>query len=189
MYKEFNRIYHFIEEFKENELINLDSKISIIYRNYKKKLDISLIKKIKFFCRNSKRKFYLANEFKLALHLNLDGVYIPSFNKSFYSNNFSKRKNFQIIGSAHNIHEIKIKERQKVENIFVSPLFEIDKKKKYLGIYRFISLKKITEKKLIALGGINKFNVKKLKLITSYGFASISFIKMINNKNEYKRSN
>ena len=189
MYKEFNQIYHFIEEFKENELINLDSKISIIYRNYKKKPDISLIKKVKFFCKNTNRKFYLANEFKLALYLNLDGVYIPSFNKSFYSNSFSKKRNFQIIGSAHNIHEIKIKERQKVENIFVSPLFQIDKKKNYLGIYRFISLKKITKKKIIALGGINKFNIKKLKLINSYGFASISFIKMINDKNEYNRSN
>ena len=189
MYKEFNQIYHFIEEFKENELINLNSKISIIYRNYKKKPDISLIKKVKFFCRKTNRKFYLANEFKLALHLNLDGVYIPSFNKSFYSNNFSKRKNFKIIGSAHNINEIKIKEKQKVEDIFVSPLFKINKRKNYLGIYKFISLKKLTKKKLIPLGGINKYNIKKLKLINSYGFASISFIKKITNKNEYKRTN
>ena len=189
MYKEFYQIYHFIEEFKESELINLDTKISIIYRNYKKKPTISLIKEIRCFCRNTNRKFYLANEFKLALYLNLDGVYIPAFNKSFYSNNFSKRKNFKIIGSAHNINEIKIKEKQKVEDIFVSPLFKINKRKNYLGIYKFISLKKLTKKKLIPLGGINKYNIKKLKLINSYGFASISFIKKITNKNEYKRTN
>ena len=28
-------------------------------------------------------KFYLANDFKLALKLGLDGVYLPSFNKKF----------------------------------------------------------------------------------------------------------
>ena len=185
MFKEFNEIYHFIEKFKEGELINLDSRISLIYRNYEKKPDISLIRKIKHFCKKTNRKFYLANEFKLALYLKLDGVYIPSFNKNFYSNNFSKQKNFKIIGSAHNIYEIKIKEKQKIEIIFISPVFKIDKRKNYLGLYRFMSLKKLTVKKLIALGGINKFNIKKLKLINSYGFASISFIKMINNKNEY----
>ena len=33
-------------------------------------------------CKLQKRKFYLANNLKLAKKLNLDGVYIPSFNKN-----------------------------------------------------------------------------------------------------------
>jgi len=41
-------------------------------------------------------------------------------------NNFrNKRKNFTILGSAHNISEIKFKEKQGVNLIFVSPLFLI----------------------------------------------------------------
>ena len=37
--------------------------------------------------------------------------------------------------------------------------------------------KKITNKKIIALGGISNFNLKKLKLTYCYGFAGISFFK------------
>ena len=47
MYKQFEEIYHFIDKFKESDLIKLDSKISLIYRNYQKKIDIDFIKKIK----------------------------------------------------------------------------------------------------------------------------------------------
>jgi len=177
MYKEFNEIYHFIDEFKESDLVKLNSKISLIFRNYDKNTDITLIKKIKNFCKKTRRKFYLANETRLAYKLDLDGVYIPSFNKSINHNNFSKKKKFKIIGSAHNIKEILIKEKQKVDCIFISPLFKIKKKKKYIGICKFLLFKKLTKKKIIALGGINKFNVKQLKLIKCYGFASISFIK------------
>ena len=46
MFKEFTEIYHFIDEFKENDLKNLDKKISFIYRNYKKIVDINMLKKL-----------------------------------------------------------------------------------------------------------------------------------------------
>ena len=41
--------------------------------------------------------------------LNLDGVYIPSFNKSTKHLSFSFKKKFSLIGSAHNIREIKLR--------------------------------------------------------------------------------
>ena len=55
-------------------------------------------------------------------------------------------------------------------------------KKKYnvTGICRrkrFINLKKLTRKKVIALGGINYSNFKKLRFTDCYGIASISSIK------------
>ena len=49
MYKNFNETYHFISKFKEDDLIKLSSKISLIYRNYKDKINTILIKKIKHF--------------------------------------------------------------------------------------------------------------------------------------------
>ena len=60
-------------------------------------------------------KFYLSNNIKMAIKLNLDGAYIPSFNKSSKHLAFSLKKNFCIIGSAHNLKEIRIKENQKVD--------------------------------------------------------------------------
>ena len=177
MYKQFGQIYHFIEEFKEADLSKLNSKISLIYRNYNQKTNIRLVKKIKNFCKKTNRKFYLANNVNLAYRLNLDGAYIPSFNNSMKHNLYNKRLKFEIIGSAHNIKEILIKQRQKTEYIFISPLFKIKKSKSFLGLYRFLKLKKFSQKKTIALGGINKMNVKKLNMMECEGFASISRIK------------
>ena len=110
--------------------------------------------------------------------MNLDGVYIPSFNKNFNHLNYSFSKNFKILGSAHNIKEIKIKELQKVEHIFLSSLFK--KNKNYLGLNKFKLLSKFTKKKIVALGGISKQNLKVLKLLNRPEFAGISFF-------EYKK--
>ena len=85
------------------------------------------------------------------------------------------KKNFKILGSAHNIKEIRLKERQKASLIFISSLFK--KNKNYLGLYKFINLEKLTNIKIIALGGINRNNLKKLSLTSCAGFAGISYFK------------
>ena len=119
--------------------------------------------KVKKYCKQKRIKFYLSNNVKLAIKLGLDGAYIPSFNDSFKHLNYSLKKNFKIIGSAHNLKQIKIKEIQKVQKIFLSSLFK--KNKNYLGINKFKLLSKLTRKKVVALGGISKTNLKKLRLL------------------------
>ena len=86
---------------------------------------------------------------------------------------FSYKKNFKIIGSAHNLKEIKIKGKQKVSKIFLSSLFK--KNKNYLGINRFKILSNLCRKNTVALGGISAKNSKKLNLLKSQEFAGISF--------------
>ena len=124
-----------------------------------------------------KRKLYLANNIKLAMSLNLDGVYIPSFNKKLNFCKYNLKKNFTILGSAHNIHEIKIKEKQGVKFVFLSPLFKTKDYKKGLEIIRFNMLSRLTKMKVIALGGITKKNYNKLKITNAYGFSGISYFK------------
>ena len=65
---------------------------------------------------------------------------IPSFNKSLKHLSYSFSKKFLILGSAHNRKEIKIKETQKVNIIFLSSLFK--KNNNYLGINKFKLLSK-----------------------------------------------
>ena len=182
MFKKYSEIYHFISKFKEADLIKLHPKISIIYRNYTDKIDLNLIKEIKFFCKKTKRKFYLANEIKIAYQLNLDGSYIPSFNKSLKHNHYIKNNRFKLLGSAHNHKEIKIKQKQNVQYIFLSPVFKIYKRKNFLGTNRFLRLKSQFNQKIVALGGINKSNIRQLRMLNCYSFASISFIKSLNLK-------
>ena len=86
---------------------------------------------------------------------------------------FSYKKNFNIVGSAHNLKEIKIKEKQKVNRIFLSSLFK--KNKNFLGINKFKLLSKLTNKKVVVLGGISKENLKKLKILNQSEFAGISY--------------
>ena len=84
-----------------------------------------------------------------------------------------RRKDYDIIGSAHNIQEIRTKEVQSVSKIVLSSLFK--KNKNYLGINRFKLISNLTKKKVIALGGISKKNIYKLKLLNSSDFAGISY--------------
>ena len=116
----------------------------------------------------------MSNNIKLAIKLNLDGAYIPSFNKNLSHNCFQLKKKFNLIGSAHNLKEIRIKEKQNVKYIFISPLFKTSKYKNFLGIYRFLKLTKFTKKDIVSLGGINKNNLKQLTLLNLNNIASIS---------------
>ena len=177
MHKSLPKYYYFIDKFEKDDIKNINKNIAIIYRNYSKKIDINLIQNIKKKLKKLKIKFFLANNIKLAIKLDLDGVYIPSYNADLKINSFSKRKKFLIIGSAHNLKEIKIKEKQGAQIIFLSPLFKTNKTNKFLGSIKFNMLSRMTDKKLIALGGINQANIQKLFLLNAYGFASISFLR------------
>ena len=168
------RKYYFINKFDTNNIDKQDKQTTIIYRNYSKKIvDPTLILKIKKYCKKKSIKFYLSNNIKLAIKLNLDGVYIPSFNTSLKHLAYSYKKNFKIIGSAHNLKEIRIKENQNVEKIFLSSLFK--KNKNFLGINKFKLLSKLTAKNIVVLGGVSKQNKKKLSLINQSDFAGISY--------------
>ena len=166
--------YYFINKFDTNVIDKQDKQTSIIYRNYLvKNIDENLILKIKKYCRKKTIKFYLSNNIKLAIKLNLDGAYIPSFDRSFKHLAYSCKKNFKIIGSAHNLKEIRVKEFQNVEKIFLSSIFK--KNKNFLGINKFKLFSKLSKKKIVALGGISKKNEKKLSLINQTDFAGISY--------------
>ena len=166
--------YYFISKFDTNNIDKQDKQTAIIYRNYSiKKLDQTLILKIKEHCRKKSIKFYLSNNIKLAIKLDLDGAYIPSFNKNFWHLAYSYKKKFKILGSAHNLKEIRTKEIQNVEKIFLSSLFK--KNSNFLGLNKFKLLSKFTKKKIVILGGITEKNKKKISLLDQSDFAGITF--------------
>ena len=165
--------YYFINKFNINNIDKLEKNTIIIYRNYKKKKVTNDVIKLKKYCKVKGIKLYISNNIKLAMKMNVAGVYIPSFNKDFRHLSFKFKKNFKIIGSAHNIKEIRLKEKQCVEYIFVSSLFKNNKN--YLGFNKFNNLKKLTKKKIIALGGVSKSNLKQIKLLSCSGFSGIRY--------------
>ena len=177
MQKKIPFVYYFIDEYNIEELTNLDKNINLIYRNYKN-LDKDVIQSINKFSKINKRNFYLSNNIKLALKLGLKGVYIPSFNKNInFASKYALPNNFEIIGSAHNISEIKVKKSQRCSKIFISPIFKTSKYKEFLSIVKFNLMTLAHDLNFVALGGINTSNYKKLKLTKIIGLASISWIK------------
>ena len=170
--KTLNR-YYFIKKFDQRNIDKQSKKTIIIFRNYDQDIDKKLILTIKNYCKKRGNKFLISNNIKLAIKLNLDGAYIPSFNKNKKHLSYSLKKNFIILGSAHNVYEVRTKELQNVDAIFLSSIFK--RNKNYLGINKFKSLSLLSGKPFIALGGISVNNVKKLALTNCHGFAGISF--------------
>ena len=165
--------YYFINKFNQSHIDKQDKETTIIYRNYDQDVDEKLILRIKNYCKKKGNKFLLSNNIKLAIKLDLNGAYIPSFNKNTKHLSYSFKKKFIILGSAHNVYEMRTKELQNIKIIFLSSLFK--KNKNFLGIYKFRLLSHLTGSPIIALGGISKNNLKKLNLINCLGFAGISF--------------
>ena len=179
MHNKYPKYYYFIDKFDKEDIKKLNKNIAVIYRNYNKKVNLKDLVKFKDFLKTKKIKFFIANNIRLSIQLNLDGAYIPAFNKKISINCFSKKKNFLLLGSAHSFKEIVIKEKQGVKIIFLSPLFKTYKSNNYLDVNKFNILTRKTRKTFVALGGINQLNFKKLFLLKIYGFASISFFKKI----------
>ena len=75
----------------------------------------------------------------------------------------------------HSIKELNIKKLQLVKYFFLSSIFK--KNENYLGIQKFRLFESYIKKNIIALGGINERNLRKLNLLNISGFAGISLFK------------
>ena len=135
---------------------------------------------IKKFCDQHNIKFYIIDNFIAAIKFKLDGVILSNKNKRilYFNNLFNKKKNFEIIGKAHNQKDFFFKSRQNCNKIIVSPIFRNEKytDNNILNIQRFNLLTLNWNKKIIALGGINSSNLKKIYLTKSSAVGFVSFI-------------
>src|SRR5210317_2026061 len=176
------QIYFFLEELNTINISILKKlkNVSLIYRNYLKKNYTENEITISNFTKKHKFKLFVANDWKLVKKINANGIYIPNFNKQFFFRNYNLIKQGQIIGSAHSIPEIQTKIRQGCSTILLSPIFKTSSHpdKQNLGIVKFSNFCQNISKqtKLIALGGIDETNIKKLFLSNISGIALKSFL-------------
>jgi len=173
------KYFFIIESIKDIDLKNIKkhNKFFIIYRNKNNNENISDLLTFRKRCKLKSIKFYVANNIKLSLLLNSDGIYLSAHNSSMRALSL-KKSNFQIIGSAHNIREITMKVKQGCTYILFSKLFLVsyDKEAPYLGIIKFNNFLKICNH-LIPLGGINLNNLRNLNNLNCEGLALFSEIK------------
>jgi thiamine-phosphate pyrophosphorylase len=182
----FLKAYVFIDNF--NSLIEKKIKkiknIGIIYENTN--IPNENFFKILKFCKRNKIKLYILDNFKTAIKYKISGFVISSANKSISRlQSFQlKKRNIEILGKAHNQLEFYQKKIQGCDVIFLSPIFFTFKysANKALGISRFnlISLK--WNLKLIALGGINLLNYKKIMMTKAVGVGVKTLINYLDKK-------
>ena len=170
--KDFEK-YYFIEKFNKSNIDKQTKNTTIIYRNYKKKYVKDEIIYIKEYCKKKNFKFILSNNIKLSIKLDLDGAYIPSFNNECSHLSYLTKRGFILMGSAHNLKEIRVKEKQKVSRIFISSVFKDNKN--YLGLNKFRLISNLSKIQIIALGGISESNQKLVNLTKATGIAGISY--------------
>ena len=178
--KKFYKHYVFLEQI--NNLIeknilkfnNISIIIDIDHNNNKNlEKEISIIQ----FAKKNKNPFFFKNNFQKCIKYKADGIFIDSINKCIIKPILLK-KNFTIIGLAHNQLEYIQKLKQKCIIIMLSPLFYNEKYSinKILGILKFNNKAIIWKTRLCALGGINQKNLKKVTLTKSEGIAFKRFL-------------
>ena len=176
MHKKLPNIFIFTDEYNKEIFKNKNLNIGVIYRNYNSKNREDQLIKIAYACKRMRYQLFVSNDKKLAYKYKADGIYIPSFNKTDKFSNLEK-KYIKIIGSAHSQKEIQKKIQQKCEAIFLSPVFHVKKSKSYLNLHKFNNLTHFNKTNILALGGISKNNIRKLKLLSIKGFGGISLFK------------
>ena len=176
MHKNLPKLFIFIDEYNSEIFKNKNLNIGIIYRNYNDRKRENQLIRIAEACKKNRYQLFVANDIKLAHKVKADGIYIPSFNKTKKFSNLEK-KNTVILGSAHNQKEIHEKILQNCSAIFLSPLFYVEKSKTFLGLHKFNYLSYMNKINILALGGISKNNVRKLKLLYTKGFGGIRISK------------
>lgn len=151
--------------------------IAIIYNDKYIKNENAFLK-IKNYCRKNNIKFFIVDNFKLAIKYKLDGIILTNKNKSNCHKFFNHRKSFKILGKVQNQMDLYFKIKQNCKYVFLSPIFENAKynEKNILNVIKFNLISINWWQKLIALGGINHKNLNKIKMTKAGGAGFIRFI-------------
>ena len=170
-------LWYFTDEDKTKDIINILHRLptysGIVLRNYCSKDRRTIIKTV---LRIAKRKnFTVLMASHPRAHGNINGLHLPKWE-------YKCRRNTkgQIISvSAHSLKDKRKIINTKADIIFLSSVFHTNShpKRKHLGIIRFGLLARSLARPVIALGGINNKNIKKLKHFPISGVAAIESLK------------
>ena len=173
--------YIFIKDLNEEIKKNIKKlcNVEIIINNIDfSEISLKRFLEIQNFCQKNKIPFYIIDNYKIALKVKAQGIFISSDNKRIIPNLFLYKK-FKIIGSAHNQLEYFFKKRQQCETITLSPIFFNPKysKNKVLNPIKFNLISKDWNANLCALGGILDENIRKINLtkVSSIAFQRLIF--------------
>lgn len=167
MFSRYNHlgIIYFAKEFNLKKK-NIFKNNRIVINNKETNLSTDQLRYISNICKVNKIKLYIRDDFKLAIKIKASGIFLSANNKRCLINSFFNKKNFEVLGSAHNQIDYLFKLGQNCSLITLSPIFFNPKysKNKILNVIKFNLIAKDWKINIAALGGINLKNIKKIKL-------------------------
>ena len=170
-------LWYFTDKDKTKDIINtlsgLPTYSGIVLRNYCSKERKTIIKNV---LRIAKRKnFMVLMGSHPRVHGNINGLHLPKWEYKCRRN--TKKQIVSV--SAHSLKDKRKIINTKADIIFLSSVFHTNShpKRKHLGIIRFGLLARSLARPVIALGGINNKNIKKLKHFPISGVAAIEALK------------
>lgn len=120
-------------------------------------------------------KILINSDYLLAKKLGANGVHLNS--KQFDKIKESKDLGLYVVISCHNYIDLENAQKNFVNAVTYSPIFETPNKKEPKGIGKLReALRDFEDLDIIALGGIiDNFQIEQIKKTTAYGFASIRY--------------
>jgi len=180
------KFYFFTDNLDEIITKNIKNfhSLCIIYKEQNNIIDEIKLKELRDYCKRNAIQFYVTDSYKLAIKYNCNGIFLSNKNKKIVK--LSTKKNFKIIGLAHNRFEYFFKKKQLCETIMLSPIFYNYKYtlNRILGVIKFNLITLNWNSKICALGGINLKNLKNIKMTKSN---SVAFISMMNSNLKNKK--
>jgi thiamine monophosphate synthase len=143
--------------------------------NLKNQPDSSVIKKI--VKRNIYNKIFISNNVKLITNKKIQGIYLSSYNNKIFLSNKNHIFNYDVIGGAHNLSEIRKKIQIGCNMIFLSPIFKTASgpQKRPIGLVKYLLISKMFKTKIYPLGGVSPKKISWFSNIEK--FAGISYFK------------
>ena len=122
--------------------------------NFKNQPDSSIIRKI--VKKNIYNKIFVSNNTKLITNKKIQGIYLSSYNNKIFLSNKNHVFNYDVIGGAHNLTDIRKNIQLGCKIIFLSPIFKSTSspEKKPIGLVKYLLLSKLFNVEIYPLGGV-----------------------------------
>jgi thiamine-phosphate pyrophosphorylase len=149
----------------------------VIFRHYQVPNRKEIAQELVLLCRPRRIKFLVADDWRLAMQINADGVHLPEHALQNWKGCGSGvgSKNLLITAAAHSQKSLWAAARVGVNAVLVSPVFPTasHSEKVPLGLTRFANMCRVSPVPVYALGGITENNLTRLQNCGCVGVAGI----------------
>ena len=158
-------------------LINsLPKGAGLIFRHYAHPARTDLACRVVTACRKSSLKCLIAGDPEIARKSGADGLHLPEYQLTWARYPAFRPQNWLITGAAHSAFSLHRAEALNLDAVLLSPVFPTASHPggKALGLMNFMKLCRTSSIPVIALGGVQAHQARRLKLAGAAGLAGIS---------------